>query len=229
MQNVAREAIRRGVAWVSLNRAFDYLAELRREFPAVAVFSVHPDQDQIGRIQAEQVRILLPEGGEVAYVRGPLRTVSANQRATSFLSALAGEPIHVTPLSADWSVEGGRQAAKSWLALAGHPKPEHCAVAAQNDSMAHGVRLALREAKGRLADLSNIPVLGCNGAPDFGHRLVVDQTLTATVVVPSPAQCAVDALATALAGGPPPAADVCLAVYSFPELSVLASAERKRV
>jgi len=80
----AREAARLGTGWVSLQRECAYLAELRREFIRTALFSVHPDQGQIGRIQAEQLRILLPRGGEVAYIRGPLRTTSANLRAESF-------------------------------------------------------------------------------------------------------------------------------------------------
>jgi ABC-type sugar transport system substrate-binding protein len=226
---VAREALRLGVAWVSLNRADDYLVELRRQFPRVAAFSVQPDQKEIGRIQAAQVRILLPNGGEVGYIRGPLRTVSADARDTSFRSALVGAPIHVTPVSADWSVEGGRRAAENWLALAGRPKPEQCAIVAQNDSMAYGARLALREAKPRSAGLSEIPVLGCNGAPDFGHRLVLDGTLTATVVVSSAVRPAVDTLVAWFAGAPPPSADIILAVSSFPELSVLANVGCKRV
>jgi ABC-type sugar transport system substrate-binding protein len=227
LAGMAREAVRLGVAWVSLNRAYDYLAELRREFPRIAIFSVQPDQKEIGRIQADQVRILLPKGGEVAYIRGPLRTASADARDASFRSSLAGATIHVTPLSADWSVEGGREAAKTWLALAGRPKPEHCVIVAQNDSMAYGARLVLGEVKPRSSELSKIPVVGCNGAPEFGRRLVSDQTLTATVVVPSPARCAVDMIAAVLAGGKPPSADITLAVSSFPELSVLAGAGRK--
>jgi ribose transport system substrate-binding protein len=227
LRSVARDAVRLGVAWVSLNRSYDYLGELRREFPRTAVFSVQPDQGQISRIQAAQVRTLLADGGEVAYIRGPVRTVSADQRAESFRSALAGAPIQITSLSADWSVEGGRRAAQEWLGLAGRTKPEHCAIAAQNDSMAYGARVALREANPRTADLGKIPVLGCNGAPEFGHRLVVDQTLTATVIVPSPGRCAVDTLAAVLAGAPPPPADLSIAVSSFPEVSALASAGSK--
>jgi ABC-type sugar transport system substrate-binding protein len=224
---VAREAVRLGVAWVSLNRAYDHFAELRREFPLIAIFSVQPDQKEIGRIQAEQVRILLPHGGEVAYIRGPLRTVSADARDTSFRSSLAGAAIHVTPLSADWSVEGGREAAKTWLALAGRPKPADCAIVAQNDSMAYGASLALGEAKPRSSELSKMPVVGCNGAPEFGRRLVGEQTLAATVIVPSTARCAVDTLAAVFAGAKPPSEDITLAVSSFPELSVLTSATRK--
>jgi ABC-type sugar transport system substrate-binding protein len=227
LRSVAREAVRLGLAWVSLNRAYDYLAELRREFPRTAVFSVQPDQAQISRIQAAQVRLLLPEGGDVVYVRGPVRTVSADQRAESFRSALAGAPIQITFLSGDWSVEGGRRAAQDWLALAGRTKAGRCAIVAQNDSMAYGARLALREANPRTADLAKVPVLGCNGTPEFGHRLVVDQTLTATVIVPSPGRWAVDALAVVLAGGSRPPADLSVAVSSFPELSALASAGGK--
>jgi ABC-type sugar transport system substrate-binding protein len=227
LRSVAREAVRSGVAWVSLNRSYEYLADLRREFPRTAVFSVQPDQVQIGRIQAEQLRIILPKGGEVAYIRGPLRTVSANERASSFRSALTGAPIHVATLSGDWSVEGGRQATRNWLSLAGRAKPEQCAIVAQNDSMAYGAHLALAEVRPRSADLDKIPVLGCNGAPDFGHRLVADLTLTATVIVPSPARFAVDALAALFAGAPVPSANMSVAVSSFPELSVLSAAHRK--
>jgi ABC-type sugar transport system substrate-binding protein len=226
LRSVARDAVRLGVAWVTLNRTYEYLGELRREFPRIAVFSVQPDQAQISRIQAAQVRTLLPSGGEVAYIRGPVRTVSADQREDSFRSALAGAPFQVTSVSGDWSVEGGLRAVREWLALAGRTKPEHCAIAAQNDSMAYGAYVGLREAALRAATLGKIPIFGCNGAP-FGHRLVVDETLTATVVVPSPGQYAVDTLAAVLAGAPPPLADLSIAVSSFPELSALAGAESK--
>lgn len=225
LQGSAREAARLGTAWVSLQRACGYLAELRREFVRTALFSVHPNQGQIGRIQAEQLRVLLPRGGEVAYIRGPLRTTSANLRADSLRSALSGSAIHITSLSGEWSVEGGRQAAKTWLALAGRPKPEQCAIAAQNDSMAYGAHLAIVEAAlgSREMGLSKIPILGCDGVPNFGHRFVVDRILTATVVIPCPARLAVDTLAAVLAGAHPPTADICLAVSSFPELASLTS------
>jgi ABC-type sugar transport system substrate-binding protein len=219
----AREAARLGVTWVSLNRACDYVAELRREFPLVGVFSVQPDQDQIGRIQAEQVRLVLPEGGEVAYIRGPPLTVSADQRAASFRGALGGTPVRVTPLSANWSVEGGGQALKHWLSLGVHGSAARWAIVAQNDSMAYGARLALEEAFPRQLGESKTPVLGCNGARDFGLRLVIDGTLTSTVIVPSPVRTAMETLAVMFAGGPPPHTDINISVSSFPELSALAS------
>jgi ABC-type sugar transport system substrate-binding protein len=225
LQGPAREAARLGMAWVALQRECAYLAELRREFVRTALFSVHPDQGQIGRIQADQLQILLPRGGEVAYIRGPLRTTSANLRAESFRASLSGSSIHITSLSGEWSVEGGRQAVKSWLALPGRPKPEHCAISAQNDSMAYGAHLAIVEAAlgSREIGLSKIPILGCDGVPNFGHRFVVDGILTATIVIPCPARRAVDTLASVLAGAPPPATDICLAVSSLPELEVLSS------
>jgi ABC-type sugar transport system substrate-binding protein len=230
LRNVAREAARLGIAWVSLQRECPFLTELRREFPRVALFSVHPDQDQVGRIHAEQLRSVLPKGGEVGYIRGPLMMTSANQRAASFRSAIGGEPFHITSMSGDWSVEAGRQAAKDWLALAGRLKPDACAIVAQNDSMAQGARMAITEAErgsGAGHGLSKIPILGCDGAPNFGHRLVAARTLTATVIIPCPARRAVDTFAAVLAGANPPATDICFAVSSFPDLSALTSAPSK--
>jgi ribose transport system substrate-binding protein len=229
LRGLAREAARQGVGWVSLNRACDYLAELRREFPTVPLFSVHPDQEQVGRIQAHQLRVLLPAGGEVAYIQGPLATTSAKQRASALRAGLAGTDIHLVSFSADWSVEGGRLAAKSWLELAGRPTGGGWVVAAQNDSMAYGARAALLESGADVArlGLSKIPILGCDGAPAYGHRLVVERALAATVIIPSPASRAVDELVAVLAGWRPPASDICLSVSSFPELSVLASTVRK--
>lgn len=229
LRGLAREAARLGIGWVSLNRACDYLADLRREFPTVPLFSVHPDQDQVGRIQAHQLRVLLPNGGEVAYIQGPLTTTSAKQRAASLRNGLAGTDIQLTSFAGDWSVESGRLAAKSWLDLAGRTKAEGCVVAAQNDSMAYGARVALVEGALRASGfgLGKIPILGCDGAPAYGHRLVVERTLAATVIIPSPASRAVDELVAVLAGWRPPASDICLAVSPFPELAVLASAMRK--
>lgn len=229
LRGLARDAARLGIGWVSLNRACDYLAELRREFPAVPLFSVHPDQEQVGRIQAHQLRVLLPAGGVVAYIQGPLNTTSAKQRSASLRSGLAGTDIELTSFSSDWSVEGGRLAAKSWLELAGRAKIHGCVVAAQNDSMAYGARLALVEASANAAGfgLTKIPILGCDGAPAYGHRLVVERALSATVIIPSPASRAIDELVAVLAGWRPPVSDICLSVSPFPELAVLASSVRK--
>jgi ABC-type sugar transport system substrate-binding protein len=229
LRPLARDAARLGIGWVSLNRACDYLAPLRREFPAVPLFSVHPDQDQVGRIQAYQLRVLLPAGGRVAHIQGPLGTTSARQRAAALRSALVGTEIELASLSSDWSVDGGRLAAKSWLETEGRVTAEKRAVAAQNDSMAYRARLALIEAalSPSSSSLSKIPVLGCDGAPAYGHRLVLERSLAATVIIPSPASRAIDELVAVLAGWRPPASDICLAVSPFPELAALASGLRK--
>jgi ABC-type sugar transport system substrate-binding protein len=46
---VAREAAALGVAWVLLNRWSEYVHALRSEFPLVPIFSVSPDQHEIGQ------------------------------------------------------------------------------------------------------------------------------------------------------------------------------------
>jgi ABC-type sugar transport system substrate-binding protein len=229
LRDLAREAARLGIAWISLNRACEYLAPMRKEFPAIPLFSVHPDQEQVGRIQAHQLRVLLPSGGDVACIQGPAATISARQRAAALHSALAGTGVRITPFSSDWSVDGGRRAAKECLGRILREKTPVDAIAAQNDSMAYGARLALVEAAAETRDptLARVPILGCDGTPAYGRRLVAEKTLSATVIIPSPASRALDELVAVFAGWRPPAADICLSVSSFPELAVIATGLRK--
>jgi hypothetical protein len=65
-------------------------------------------------------------------------------------------------------------------------------------------------------------LLGIDGVPDVGQKLVDAGILTATVVMPSNAGPAVDALARWLTGGVRPPAHVPLAARSYPDESELA-------
>ena len=76
-------AVALNVGWIILNRSSGYLRELREQFPSSLVFSVTPDQHEIGSIQGRQFKLLLPEGGELFYLRGPGMTSSAQRRAPS--------------------------------------------------------------------------------------------------------------------------------------------------
>ena len=64
LPDLATEAGRSGVGWVLLNRWSDILDGLRSQFPALPIFSVTPDQYEIGHVQGRQFRKLLPKGGE---------------------------------------------------------------------------------------------------------------------------------------------------------------------
>jgi ABC-type sugar transport system substrate-binding protein len=222
--STAYAAARLGVGWILLGRWCGYMADLREEFPRLPVFAVAADQREIGRIQGRQFRTLLPEGGEVLYIRGPLGTSSAIRRFEGVQELLLGARIELFALSSDWTTEGGAQSMRDWLRAFGKPELPKLVVGGQNDAMAMGARNELLEvARVRPhPSLSRIPFVGCDGTPQYGQRLVREGTLTATVIMPPTAGRAVDETAAMLLdGGRRPSAEIVLAPSSFPELSAL--------
>ena len=229
LRSVAREAARLGMAWVSLNRTCDYLSELRREYPRQALFSVDADQRQVGRFQGRQFKILLPKGGEVFYIQGPLTTSSAQLRLAGVQQELAGTEINLVPFSADWSAEAAAQGTRNWIAILRGRKLPECVVGAQNDTMASGARMALQEeaSSQRRPEIATIRVTGCDGSVKFGQQLVMEGRLTATVTIPSVAGRAVEEVASVFDGGRPPMSDLLLEVDSYPSLDDLIRTTRK--
>src|SRR5262249_36453125 len=141
--STAYAAARLGVGWVLLGRWSCYMADLREEFPRLPVFAVAADQVEIGRIQGRQFRALLPEGGDLLYIRGPLGISSAQRRFEGVQEALQGSSIHVSAISSDWTNDGGRRATKEWLQILRKGQISNFVVGAQNDAMAMGARSAL--------------------------------------------------------------------------------------
>ena len=112
------------------------------------VFGVTPDQDQIGRIQAEQVQLLLPRGGAVLCITGPAAT-SSSQRRLEALRARPGRQLPADGGGGGLDHRGGAAGARPLAggAPTGADLPE--VVCAQNDEMALGARQALRDAASR--------------------------------------------------------------------------------
>jgi ABC-type sugar transport system substrate-binding protein len=225
---VAHEAARARIGWVLLNRWNESLLRLRGEFPELPIFAVNPDQYQVGSIQGHQFRALLPEGGELLYIQGPLGTSSAHGRFAGLQDVIAGAPIRVVTFNSDWSIDGGEEATREWLRIfGGRPLPV-CVVGAQNDVMAMGARKALlngtTEHQRTLA--SRVPVTGCDGSPSYGRRLVIAGELAATVVIPPVAGTAVDEIAAMLEKRKSPQAEIVVKVSSYPELSAVSRARR---
>ncbi|MGC4065140.1 MAG: sigma-70 family RNA polymerase sigma factor [Polyangiaceae bacterium] len=221
LAGLAREAAKKGVGWVVLNRWSASLPELRTEFPKLPIFSVTPDQYEIGHVQGRQFKQLLPAGGEVLYLSGPSSTSSARRRYEGLVRELGDSRIRVRTVSSDWSSEGGQSVIQAWLEQLPREALAALVVGAQNDSMAAGARRALAEEarRRRRNDVMQLPVTGCDGANTFGRRLVAEGMLTATVLVPPVAGRAIDELAEFLRGGPVPPAEIVLGVLPFPELS----------
>jgi ABC-type sugar transport system substrate-binding protein len=225
LAEVARTAVRAGVAFALLNREAAFLAALRQDAPGLAVFSVTPDQEEIGRVQARQVRALAPAGGSVLCVAGPSATSSARRRLEGLRAELGDPKWALTVLEADWTSEGARLAVERHLEGAAKGGPTPVVVCAQNDDMALGARQALRDAGSRTGNdaLSQLAIIGCDGSPGFGQRLVKEKRLVATIALPSAAGPAVEWIVRAGEGRERPPEQVTLPVSSFPPLETLAA------
>src|ERR1700724_105196 len=71
LPQVARAAVAAGIGWGILNRDAYYISELRRT-ARVPIFSLSPDQKEVGRIQGQQLATLVRNGsGGVLHIQGP--------------------------------------------------------------------------------------------------------------------------------------------------------------
>jgi ABC-type sugar transport system substrate-binding protein len=225
---VAHEAARRGVGWVVLTRLWDEVNDLHAEFPALPIFAVAADQKEIGRIQGRQLQALLPQGGELVYIQGPLGTSSAILRFAGVQEILQRSPMKTFTLHSDWTIEGGARTMHDWVRVFQKRELPRFIVGAQNDLMAMGAKGALEEvARGR-QDFSAdaISICGCDGSPGYGQRLVGEGKLAATVIMPVGAGRAIAEIASMLQGGPAPPATILLKPLPFPEPDLLARSSR---
>jgi ABC-type sugar transport system substrate-binding protein len=168
---------------------------------------------------------LLEPDDELLCIRGPLGTSSTSKRSAGLEeelgSLVAGK---TTVFHGDWSAESGERILEGWLAAfsrrGGLP---NFVLAAQNDSMAMGARQALVawfRAHGKPVD--HLRILGCDGSPGFGQRLIGTGELTATVLIPSVGSAAIEQATAMQAGGRQPPPEIVIGVRSIPEMDVVA-------
>jgi ABC-type sugar transport system substrate-binding protein len=218
MERVARNALKAGIAWVGQQWKTEYLPTLRAQYPKVPVVSVAVDEDEIGTIQARQVRALLPQGGGLLVVQGPSDSTTAVRRHDGLVSGLRNSGLEITTaLPADWTARGAEAAVASWLRLKSTEGLRIDAVLGQNDAMASGARAAIRALR---SDWSGLPFTGCDGLPEGGRRMVASGELTATVIKPTTTGPAVELVARMLRGQAPPP-EVVLHAESHPPLETL--------
>lgn len=221
MPQVAKAAVSAGISWVVLNAGVDYLSELRLR-ALVPVFSVLPNNEEIGKIQGCQIASLLGEQGCVLYVEGPSgRDVS--QLRTKGMTSTKPAAITIKTLKGDWTEKSGYHAIRSWLSLSTSRELRVGLIACQNDDMAIGARRAF----GELTNLGerdawlSLPIIGCDGLPKGGQSWVRQGQLAATVVSPPLVGEAMQMLMAALQSGTQPAERTLIAPASFPELAQL--------
>ena len=221
MAPTVRAAAQAGVEWVMLNREAQFIEELRQQFTGRAIFAVTPEQAEIGRIHGQQVRALMPNGGCVLCVTGPLTASSARERLDGLKSVIA-DPYRLVTLNADWTSEGARLVLERWLGNMTKDTEAPGVLVAQNDEMALGMRQAARDAAVRLTlPLDKTPIIGCDGSPTLGQRLVREGRLRGTVVTPPASGPAVEWIVRMRRHGEIPPAIVIQPVTSFPGLSDL--------
>jgi len=218
MQRLARNATKAGIAWVQQWRA-EYLAALRAENPEVPVASISVDENEVGRVQALQLRALLPERGEALLVQGPVDSETASRRLDGFQKGMEGSAVRLRQvLNGDWTAKSAEAALASFLRLKTTDGFRLDAVVCQNDSMASGALDALRATRN---DWAKLVLIGCDGLPHGGKRMVEEGRLAATVIKPWPTGAAIDLVARTRRGEPAPL-DTILGVTSHPPLEDLA-------
>jgi ribose transport system substrate-binding protein len=221
---VAHAAAASGIAWVVLNAEAEYLKELRL-VAKVPVFSVGADNQQVGRIQGQQLAALLPCGGCVLYIQGPSNSSVVEPRAAGMLETKPEGVSIKTLKSANWTEDGGYRTVSSWLSLSTSRNERIDAVQGQNDFLAMGARRALEhETAGEERESRiQVPFLGVDGLANTGQAWVRQGSLTATVVVPPTAGQALETLVGALGNQSQPPEQTLVSSHSLPELKALAA------
>jgi ribose transport system substrate-binding protein len=224
LERVAWNAVGAGIGWVLVNTRVTYLEGLRAAHPGLAIAAVGTDQKEVGRIQGRQCRALLPAGGHVLCVRGPEYSTVTADRSAGLEEAL-GVGFQVRGVNGDWTDASGERAIASWLRLSTAAALRPDVVACQNDSMALGARRALaRHDPG----WGSVPILGCDGLPEGGLRMVAAGDLAATVVTASNTGPAVELVSRWMRTGEIPPREVLLPPRSHPEEERLRSWRRSR-
>jgi ABC-type sugar transport system substrate-binding protein len=207
-----------GVGWVLVSDRARYLEALRGEFPGKLVAATCVDNLEIGRLQAQLARALVPGGGRILAVEGPSATAAAIQRRRGLEEGLRGSKLQIgKTVTADWTIAGAAKGVDQWLKLLGKSAPKPDLVVANNDEMALGAVQALQAAR---PEWGKLPAIGADGLPGGGQRQVREGLLAGTVVTPATAGTGVEVAARALAGQPVPPVTL-VPVHLLPSLEEL--------
>lgn len=198
LPQVAHRAIQAGIGWAVLNRDAAYIAEFRQS-SQVPIFGVSSDQVEVGRISGQQCAALLPGGGAILYIEGPLQNIVARERLAG-LQETKPSNIHVTSLKGQWTEESARRPVSAWLKSSTSRKVAIDLVVAQNDAMAIGARRAFEEISNEVdrERWMKVPFLGCDGVPKTGQSWVRSGLLTATIFTPPNTGQAIEMLVDAI-------------------------------
>jgi ribose transport system substrate-binding protein len=222
LPQVAKAALDAGIAWGLVNREADYISVLRRTSKTL-VFLVTTDHKEIGRIQARQMGVLLPEGGAILYITGPTESATVKDRKSGF-ELICAKNLRPTLLRGKWTEDSGYRSVASWLKLGGSSNAAIVGVAAQNDAMAIGARKAFEQISNprERERWMRLPFIGADGLPKTGQAWVRSGLLAATIVAPPMAGKAVQMMANGLRAGINVPERTVTSLESFPPIEKLA-------
>jgi ABC-type sugar transport system substrate-binding protein len=216
MERVTQKAAAAGIGMALLNTVAGHVDHVRKQHPQLPIFTLGSDQVEIGRMQARQIRALLPGGGTVLYIQGPMSHSAARERLQGTQEIVAGTALRLVLVDALWTEESAEQVVRKWLRLKTTEGLRIELVACQDDAMARGARKAFEATPDVTRQWGSVHYIGIDGVPSVGQRMVKEGQLTATVVMPSNTGPALEAVSRWLRTGTMPAAAIRVPITSFP-------------
>jgi len=222
LDGVVREAAAAGIHFVFLNAVEDDLGAVRREFPAVSVVTVCPDEVETGRVQGRQMRALVPAGAACSTSRATAQPRFARAHG-GMEEATAGAPFEVVLAGGDWSPAFAGRTVREWLRFAvGGRRPYRPRLLPERPHGGWRPRGARRRGRGvRKARDRAHPRGRLRRSPGDRAEDGARGRLVATVVLPRVAGPAVEEVAALLARSVRPAPVIAHAAASFPPLDEL--------
>ena len=228
VESAARAAVQAKIGWMLLSEKVPYLEALRREFPGPLVGCVYVDNEEVGKIQGRVAKALLPAGGPIVCVEGPPLSGASQNRRKGLERELTGTQLKVSRwIPGDWTAASAERAVGSWVRNA-PDSARPSLIICHNDEMGAGTAHAIHRNRPAWSD---VPIAGCDGVPERGQKMVRENLLAATIVIPPRADIAIEAVTKHLRRQPVPFATLVTPqlVPSTRELAALGTRLAERV
>lgn len=180
------EVLSRGIDVITLNTVVPDADQLRKKYPDRILAYVGPDQREAGRIQGDQLKRFLPQGGFCLYITGPTAAWAPRERRQGLEEVVghvgSGHLFDFSVIEGDWTATKAHSQVKSWLTTAGSGK-QLSAIVCQSDPMAMGAQEALKAFADdhHRPDLLTIPILGIDGCE--GKESADQGRISATIIM----------------------------------------------
>lgn len=225
LPRVAEAAVAAGVGWVISNAEVDYLGRLRSTSKA-PVFAVSQDHIAIGRLQAQQFTALLPNGGSVLYMRGPMGNSLATRRNQG-IEAVKAANLKLKALKIEWTEQNAYQSISSWLRLSTFHAADVDLISSQNTDFITAARRAFQEhSQGPEQQMWLSRLYTAAGLASQTKPLVDRGVLTAAVVTSLTMNTALEMLVRALQTKTQPIEHTFVPASSYPPLEELGRRKR---